>query len=423
MSIFRKKQKNIFAVKRRNRGRNILIGIIVILALACVGVLVVYPMMRPINYTVTVEAGTGNVNVSDFVKKPGAGGGSLDWGAAGEPDWNVPGEYPVTVKFEEKEYAATVAIVDSTVPSAEPQPVTWFIDGESQPEPMEFVTALNDVTKVTAEFEVEPDLSQTGIQSVIVILTDEGGNQLRVESSLTITDDQEAPVIYGPTDRLTYLGTVIPADDGVCAVDDRDPAPVLTVDSSAVDFNTQGVYPVIYRAEDHAGNVTEIKGTMTVSYLRQSAVPIDKLNEAVDGLLAQIITDDMSKEEKCRAVYDWAKAKMLWSTNGSDKTAWTKEAYRAVRWNAGDSYTTSAFFHACMTRLGFEDMMVQRSGSMYYWNLVNLGDGWYHVDCGRGSNAVEGGVFMLTDDQLKASSVQAGNGFYDFDAALYPASK
>ena len=131
----------------------------------------------------------------------------------------------------------------------------------------------------------------------------------------------------------------------------------------------------------------------------------------------------MSKEEKARAVYDWAKTKMLISKNPSDKTAWTKEAYRAVRWNAGDSFTTSSFFHAAMIRLGYEDMMIQRADGSHYWNLVNLGDGWYHVDASRQSTFAGLSVFMMTDAELKAASEQTGKQFYSFDAEKYPVSK
>lgn len=421
--MFRKKQKNIFAVKKRRRGRNILLAIIALLAIACVGVLVIYPMIRPINYTVTVEAGAGKVDPQAFAKHPEEEAVRLSWGEAGEPQWNVIGEYPVIVELEGKTYNATVKVIDSSVPEAEAQEVTRFVDDASQLDPWDFVAEYSDATEVTAEFETEPDLSSVGTQEVIVLLTDSGNNGIRLITSLTITDDQEPPVIYGSTDRLTYLGKPIPFHDGIAVVDDRDQYPKLEISAPDIDFNTMGVYPVIYRAIDHAGNVTEIQGSMTVSYLRESAVDIDTLNTALDGLLAEIINDGMTKEEKAKAVYDWAKTKMLISKNPSDKTAWTKEAYRAVRWTAGDSFTTSSLFHAAMIRLGYEDMMVQRTGGQYYWNLVNLGDGWYHVDASRQSTLAGVSVFMMTDAELKAVSEQLGGGFYSFDAAKYPKTK
>ncbi|MBQ6948231.1 MAG: transglutaminase domain-containing protein [Firmicutes bacterium] len=421
--MFRKKQKNIFAVKKRRRGRNMLLVLIALLVLACVGVFVIYPMTRPINYTVTVEAGAGGVDPQAFAKNPSKGQVTLNWDEEGEPLWNEIGEYPVIVGMNGKTYHASVKVIDSTMPVAEAQEVTRFVDDTTALNPLDFVKDYHDATEVTAEFETEPDLTNIGTQPVVILLTDAGNNGVRLETSLTITDDQEAPVIYGTTDRLTYLGKPIPFQDGIAVVDDRDKNPKLEIDASGVDFNTMGVYPVTYRATDHAGNVTEIQGSMTVSYLRQSAVDIDTLNTALDGLLAEIITEDMPKEEQVSAVYDWAKTKMLISKNPSDKTAWTKEAYRAVRWNAGDSFTTSSFFHAAMIRLGYEDMMIQRTDGSHYWNLVNLGDGWYHVDASRQSTLAGVSVFLMTDAELKAVSEQLGGGFYSFDAAKYPEAK
>jgi len=268
MAKFRKKQKNIFAVKKRNRGRNMMIGIVVVLALACVGLLVIYPMMRPINYSVTVEAGAGGVDPQAFAKQPGEAGVALAWGEGGEPKWNVPGEYPVVVTMNGKTYNAAIKVIDSTMPAAEAQEVTRFVDDATPLKPLDFVKDYHDATEVTAEFETEPDLTKIGIQPVVVLLTDAGNNGVRLETSLTITDDEVPPVIYGVTDRLTYLGKPIPFHDGIAVVDDRDEHPKLEIDAADIDYNTMGVYPVIYRATDHAGNVTKIQGSMTVSYLR-----------------------------------------------------------------------------------------------------------------------------------------------------------
>ena len=420
--MFRRK-KYIFAVKKSHRGRNIILGILAVLVVIGVAALVIYPVLRPINYSVTVEAGSAGVDAAAFRKNSQSEEPiQLLWGEGGEPDWNVPGEYQVKVSYGGKEYTGTVRVTDTVAPAAEAREVTWFVDDEGSPQPMDFVADVQDATQVTAKYKEEPDMTLVGSQEVTVILIDGGDNRTEILSKLTITDDQKPPVIYGAVDRLTYLGTAIPLDDGIAVVDDRDDAPALSVDASAVNFNEKGTYPVIYTAVDRAGNATKVETTLTVSYFRESAVKIDKLNAVVDELLAQIVDDSMTAEEKCRAVYDWAKTSVAWSTSGSDRTAWTKEAYRAIRWKAGDSFTTSALFHGCMIRLGYQDMMVQRSGSLYYWNLVNLGDGWYHVDCGRGSGAVTEPVFLLTDQELAKCSAEAGNGFYDFDHTLYPAA-
>ena len=57
------------------------------------------------------------------------------------------------------------------------------------------------------------------------------------------------------------------------------------------------------------------------------------------------------------------------------------------------------------------------SHSSHYWSLINLGDGWYHVDCTPRRNV--GYFFMNTDAELEAYSVQNRNS-HIFDSSLYP---
>ena len=420
--MFRRK-KYIFAVKKNHRGRNIALGILGVAAVVCVALFIIGLALYPLHRSVTVEAGSDGVAAEAFLKDsqpPEAI--SISWGEEGQPDWNVPGEYKLTIVYRGKEYKGTVRVEDTIAPAADAREVTWFSGDEGLPDPMEFVADVQDATAVMAQYAQEPDMTKLGSQDVAIILTDGGDNRTEISSRLIITDDQEAPKIYGEINRLTYLGTVIPLDDGIAVVDDRDDAPTLTIDDSAVDFNQKGVYPVTYTATDRAGNVTEVTGQVTVSYRRESAVDIDRLNTAIDELLAEIIADDMTDEEKCRAVYDWAKTNVAWSVGWTDKTAWTKEAYRAIRRKAGDGFTTSAFFHGCMIRLGFRDMMVAGSDQRTYWNLVNLGDGWYHVDC-SGKTGAGQDIFLFNDEKLTGYSQAAGNGAYDFDAESYPASE
>ena len=70
---------------------------------------------------------------------------------------------------------------------------------------------------------------------------------------------------------------------------------------------------------------------------------------------------------------------------------------------------------------GIENVDVVKSvttHSRHYWSLINLGDGWYHVDCtprtGTGDN-----FFMVTDAELEAYSSKHRN-THIFDTTLYP---
>ena len=78
-----------------------------------------------------------------------------------------------------------------------------------------------------------------------------------------------------------------------------------------------------------------------------------------------------------------------------------------------DSYIKEQF--------GIENVDIVKSDtshSSHFWSIINLGDGWYHVDCTprKGSGDL---FFMVTDAELEAYSVKHKNS-HIFDGSLYP---
>lgn len=53
--------------------------------------------------------------------------------------------------------------------------------------------------------------------------------------------------------------------------------------------------------DDQAGNQTEVTVTIVVREVTQ-----EQVNQLADELLARITTPEMTNQEKCRAIYDWA---------------------------------------------------------------------------------------------------------------------
>ena len=56
----------------------------------------------------------------------------------------------------------------------------------------------------------------------------------------------------------------------------------------------------------------------------------------------------------------------------------------------------------------------------HYWNLVDIGDGWYHFDSTPRKDKSE--FFLLTDAELEAYSSTHKN-THIFDRSLYPEIK
>ena len=63
--------------------------------------------------------------------------------------------------------------------------------------------------------------------------------------------------------------------------------------------------------------------------------------------------------------------------------------------------------------LGFDisEKAVKRAG-LDYWNLVDVGDGWYHMDCTPRANNYTDSFFLFTDEEMLAYSRKHKNGNY-----------
>lgn len=148
----------------------------------------------------------------------------------------------------------------------------------------------------------------------------------------------------------------------------------------------------------------------------------EELDRAVAGVLAEIITEDMSPLEQARAVFDYVHDRIRY-TGSSDKSDWEAGAYTGLTAREGDCFTYYAASRALLTALDIENLPVERVGgeTHHYWNLVNCGDGWYHFDaCPRSSKLPPFVSFMVTDQQVADFTAEAGRNYYDFDGTLLP---
>lgn len=146
------------------------------------------------------------------------------------------------------------------------------------------------------------------------------------------------------------------------------------------------------------------------------------LEEAVTELLEAIITDDMDKLAQTRAVFDYTRTHITY-TGTSDKSNWEEGAYEGLTARKGDCFTYYAVSRALLTALGIDNLEVQRVGgpTSHFWNLVNIGTGWYHFDATPRSSKMPAFVsFMFTDEEAADYTERAGRNYYTFDGTLYP---
>lgn len=361
---------------------------------------------------VAVEAGEGAPDLEDFV----VGGQDAEFvtDILEEIDYTQLGSYEVQIRSEGEVYTATLEVVDTIPPKAEVCDVTGYALAPRSPE--EFITSVEDVTEVTAVFKEEPDLSKLGTQEVTILFTDEGNNETLLQASLTLKEDTEAPVIKGAGDISVFVGDAVSYRKNITIEDNCPEGTELSVDTSAVNLEEAGVYPVTYTARDLAGNTSSVTVNLMVN--SRSFDP-EEVYALADSVLASILTDEMTPLEKVTAIYDYVKGHVGYVSH-SEKGDWLKAAYDGLTTGRGDCYTYANTSKLLLTQAGIANMDIAKipAASNHVWNLVDIGDGWYHFDtCPR--RGLTEKILMWTDEKLMEYS-DSHNKSHNYDHSAYP---
>ena len=331
---------------------------------------------------------------------------------------------------------------DTTPPTAEV--VGIMVQDRGYIEAKEFVHSVHDNSEVQVTYKEEPDFKKlkVGNNEITIVLEDSSGNRAEYKTTLTLLEteddtedntedntentikDKEPPVIKGVKDRKVTVNNKVDYLLGITASDKEDGNVTVKVDSSQVDLNKVGEYPVIYTAVDLSGNKVEEKAIIKV--VEELVITEELVYEMADEVLDQIATDGMTKLEVAKAIYDWTgKIKYVGT---SDKTNVLSGAYQGFLKKRGDCYTYYAVAEVLLTRAEIDTMCVPRVGgnSSHFWNLVNLGEGWYHFDASPRISGDTFEAFMVTDEEVKAYTESYTKqhpehpNYYTFDASLYP---
>ena len=315
-------------------------------------------------------------------------------------------------------------------PELEVKSLTWPVS-VPLPTAEQFVFSLPKGCSV--RLAEQYSISSLGTYSVPIILTDADGNEFTYTASLTLVNDTTPPTINGLRDLVAYLGGTVSYFSGVTTADDCDAGVTLDVDTKNINLKEVGVYDVVYRATDAAGNVTEFRRTLSVY---EQEITEEMLYERIDPILANIVSDNMSTKQKLRAIYDYVYENVSYVST-SDKSSWVRAAYNGIVERSGDCFTYFALAKAMMERVGIENLDVERDPSVvamvnerHYWSLVNIGTEsdpkWYHFDSCHLNDISRPWGFLMTDEQLALYSNQRENKdgiagyFYSYNTLLYP---
>lgn len=332
-----------------------------------------------------------------------------------DPQTAAPGTYSVPLHGAYSSPVIEIVMVDTTAPKLTLKPGIAYIGAKPTPESL--VDELIDATDVTLSFLQEPNVSVGGVVTVTVCARDAGGNVTQAETTLTVVPDTTAPVISGVKDIFTQINGTVSYRNGVTAYDNADGTIRVTVDASGVDITTAGVYTVLYKATDRAGNTATKSAKVYVTGATQESI-----DAYADYILSITTTSAMTDRQKAYAIYSWCAKNIRYSTATSHLMGhYLQAAYSGFTTRAGNCYTYYAVASALLTRAGIENMEIHRNNPTYphYWNLVKIDGSWYHLDTCPKQKKYPLVAFLLTDQQVREYSKKA-TGYYSFDASQYP---
>ncbi|MCD8029010.1 MAG: DUF5011 domain-containing protein, partial [Erysipelotrichaceae bacterium] len=377
-----------------------------------------YMWKVPVKDEVTVEAGISELDINDFIKEDYKDDVEASFQSTlSEEELQTIGSYHVTLICNEKEYSVKVNVVDTTAPTAVVKDVEVYENDEVTADM--FVEEYQDVTEVEVSFKDEVSTtSGGGQQQVTLVFTDTSGKASEYTVSLNVIADTEAPVFSDMQDiEITEGGTVSYKKD-VTVTDNHDEDVEINVDTSNVDLNTAGTYEVTYTATDSAGNTATQTRNIIVYAKNEDGITVEEVYELAQEVIDSIITDDMTGYEKLSAIYYWVRNNLTY-VSSTDKPAYYISTYQGLTTKMGDCYVYYATSRALLTCAGIDNLEICKSDTSvvgHYWNLVNIGDGWYHFDTVRRKNF--SGLYL--DDATLMAYSQAHNNSHIYDASLYP---
>lgn len=366
--------------------------------------------ISPVYNRVVIEAGDAIPSLNDFMIAGNTGDLLSDMSSI---DNRKVQENLIQIQVGDTIYESVLQVKDTVAPDITVQDVNSFtlVPLEAKM----FLSLLEDETDVSVSFVSQPDLTKEGEQEILVKAVDEGGNESVASAKLILEADSEPPQITGPSQVIFFIGDTIAYRKLVEVKDNCEEGLELQVDSSQVNLNVEGSYPVNYTAFDLAGNTAELTIELSV---RQREHSIDEVNALADQVLARIIKEDMTPLEKVQAIYNYNMSHIGY-INHSEKVDWVTSAYEGLAYGKGDCFVYASTAKLLLTRAGITNMDIAKipAKTSHYWNLVDIGDGWYHFDTTPRTDHPT--IFMWTDEQLMEYS-NSHNKSHNYDREIYP---
>lgn len=317
-------------------------------------------------------------------------------------DASVVGEYTIKAEYDGIEYTSIVKVQDTIPPELKLKDISIY-DDEKITNYKKFIKSVSDASgEPTTTLKTEIDYSKIGKQDIVIEAVDKNGNKTEKTATLTIKRDTEGPVISGLTNKTVSKNATIDYKAGVKAVDNKDGKCEFTVDSSKVNVSKPGTYYATYTSKDSKGNKTVAKRKITVKHNQEDTNK--KFDEFYNKYLAGKDIVGMASAIRAQISYN--------SNWGGDDPVWY-----GLTEGKGNCYVHASIMQKALSKAGYSSKIIYLEDKSHYWNLVNTGGAWRHIDATPSVNHTLG---LLTDEQKLADAGLHGK---TWDVDKWPAAE
>lgn len=160
-------------------------------------------------------------------------------------------------------------------------------------------------------------------------------------------------------------------------------------------------------------------------YLAHDKSTAKSMKKKIDSALATAkkqVSSSMTAEEKALAIHEYLASSVSYDSKMSDKHAW--DLYGAMVKKKAVCEGYSEAYQYIMQSLGVQTRVATSTNSNHAWNVIKIGDKWYHVDVLFDDTQVPGGIqhnyFLLsTKTMLKETPKRKDYTVRDFSSVKY----
>lgn len=391
-------------------------GKICLIIITLIILFILYWFRNPFVKELTIEAGT-QITIKDLLVEENARKPEIIT-TIDKTIINKVGIHTIHVRGNNRNFEIKINVKDTVAPEVTVKEYHYFIGDEFDAN--NFIKEVNDCTSVTGKMTDNIDLSKNGKYNVNVTFIDEGNNTVSLKSKLIVEKDIEPPIINSPAQINVIKGEPILYKQQVQVVDNRDgEIKNFTVDNSNVNLDKLGTYSVIYKATDKKGN-TSIKEVMVVVTSKETGEAKKEAYNYADDILSDLIKEDMNKQEKLKAIYDYVMNCYTYiAAHEGTIDDYYVDALNGFKTKKGDCYVVNAMARVLLERSGIETYgLVLKGIKMNHISfMANTGDGWYHYCAFKKQSGLK--IYKWTDEQLLTHYKKA-DGVSSIPTGVYP---